>query len=345
MNWIKSFIQIFFITAIVFFTIDFSITAFSGYRGFSKFFTSDSVEGRMNKPYFSGLFGSPLTEFKGLVNIGKYGERLSSTDGCENVLSKILFLGDSITAGFEVDDNKTFVSLFNKNCKSNGKVGINLGVRGHDTHAVIGTYIRVKDYLPHKSVVYFITKSDLEANINPEAYNTLTKKFGRRFNNTIIKPEESIWFKIYAGIRIFISDNLSLTTFTITRIIKLKDIILKSNINEIYNQSDIANRIDITFQLISKLNDLANANGSKLYVIPQPNLFSKKDDNNLFDKLGNKIQFGLPEVIYITDIDKKVKKLLLREKKKIVDMRFKSDMHLSEYGHKIIAEVLETIID
>lgn len=347
MRWIKNFLQISLITLILFLTIDFTITTLSGYRGFSKFFISNSVEGRMNKPHFSGLFGSPLTEFRGSVNIGKNGERASSTHGCKNASSKILFLGDSITAGFEVDDEETFVSLFNKKCKVKDKIGINFGVRAHDTHAVIGTYLRVKNYLPHNKVVYLMTKTDFEANIDPKAYHMVTKKFGRRFNNTIIKPDKSQWFRLYMGFRIFVGDNFSLTTFVLTKIKKLIPIFFaRTSINNSNEQIDFTSQIEAAYKLISELNYLVAANGSKLYVVPQPQLYSKKSmENDLIDKLNNKLQADLPDVVYIVNIDEKVKELVAEDKKKIEDMRFKTDLHLSEYGHSIMAQILDTITD
>ena len=87
-------------------------------------------------------------------------------------------------------------------------------------------------------------------------------------------------------------------------------------------------------------------NGSKLYVVPQPQLYSKKSmENDLIDKLNNKLQADLPDVVYIVNIDEKVKELVAEDKKKIEDMRFKTDLHLSEYGHSIMAQILDTIID
>ena len=105
MSWIKNFLQISFITIVLFVAIDFAVTSFHGSRGFSKFFVSDSVEGRKNKPGFSATFGSPLDEFKGLVSIGLNGERTSFANDCENVKNTTLFIGDSTTAGFEVNDD------------------------------------------------------------------------------------------------------------------------------------------------------------------------------------------------------------------------------------------------
>lgn len=346
MNWINNFIQIFLITLILFLTLDFTITNFSGYRGFSKFFISDVIEGRMNKPHFSGLFGSPLTEFRGSINIGKNGERISSTYDCKNVSSKILFLGDSITAGFEVDDSETFVSLFNKKCKVKDKLGINFGVRAHDTHAVIGTYLRVKNYFPHSKVVYLMTKTDFESNINPKAYQMLTKKFGRRFNDTIIKPDGSKWFQLYAGFRVFVGDNFSLTTFALTRIKGLKFFFVSNNIKNLNEKSEFNNKIDIAYKLVSELNDLVTANGSKLYIVPQPELYLEKNMKNDFvEELNKKLQNNLPNVFYMANVNQKVIELVAKDRKETQDMRFKSDVHFSKYGHSVFAQLLDSIID
>jgi hypothetical protein len=41
-------------------------------------------------------------------------------------------MGDSITAGFEVNDEETFVSKINNNCETTHIVGANFGVLGYE---------------------------------------------------------------------------------------------------------------------------------------------------------------------------------------------------------------------
>ena len=99
-------IKVFLITVILFLTVDLIITKSLKLRAFSKFYISNEAVGFMHKPNFSGKFGGPLYDFYSTVNIGPLGERVSFKNKCLNT-KKILFLGDSSVAGFEVDDDIT----------------------------------------------------------------------------------------------------------------------------------------------------------------------------------------------------------------------------------------------
>jgi lysophospholipase L1-like esterase len=333
MSWIKNFLQISFFTIVLFVAIDFAVTSFHGSRGFSKFFVSDSVEGRKNKPGFSATFGSPLDEFKGLVSIGLNGERTSFTNDCENVKNTTLFIGDSTTAGFEVNDDKTFVSLYNMNCMKTKRLGVNFGVRAHDTHAVIGTYIRVNDYLPHDSVVYLMTENDFAENIDPNAYSMMSRRFGRRYESEILKPESTLMFRLTANLRSFVGDNFSFTTLLLSK----SPIFL----NMPRDKSFSLQKVNKATELITKLHALVSANGAHLYVIPYPNMRNKayEERNNLVTHLEAEVRKELPQVSFV-NIDLKTRELVERDGQNLQDMIFKNDGHLSEYGHKIISEVL-----
>jgi hypothetical protein len=348
MSWIKDMIQALLIAMLIFLLIDLAITSLSGYRGLSKFFISHDVEGRINKPNFSGVFGSVLDEFNGAVTIDKIGERHSSSYDCKVSPNSILFLGDSTTAGFEVDDDKTFVSLFNGSCMIDGRLGINLGVRAHDTHAVIGSYLRVKDDLPHGVVVYLMTSNDFSENVNANAYHTMTKRFGRRFNATIVTPEDSKLFDLYADIRLFVGDRLSLTTFAIAKLALLRDSFSTDELNPESNEvgDDLLNQIEVAYQLISELNSLVSAKGSSLYVIPYPRLSSVQDinRNQLITGLNKKLHSSSSQIRYFNDIDIMVDKIVAEDNMEIQDMRFQKDGHLSEYGHKVISKILKRTI-
>jgi len=348
MNWIKDVIQALAIAILLFLLIDLIITSLSGYRGSSKFFVSHNVEGRINKPNFSGIFGSILDEFNGAVSIGKNGARRSSSYDCSASLDNILFLGDSTTAGFEVDDEKTFVSLFNDRCMFDGRLGVNLGVRAHDTHAVIGSYLRVKDDLPHGLVVYLMSSNDFLENVNANVYHMMTKRFGRRFNASIVSPEDSKAFDLYADIRVFIGDKLSLTTFAIAKLALLRDSLLADELilesNEVGD--DLLNQIEVSYQLISELNSLVSSKGSSLYVIPYPRLSSVQDinRNQLIAGLNKKLHSSSSQIRYFNDIDIMVDKIVKEDNMEIQDMRFQKDGHLSEYGHKVISKILKRTI-
>lgn len=341
MNWIKELIKILSISIILFLVLDFLVTWIYGARGFSKFYVYHNVEGRINKPNFSGKFGGILKPFNSKVNIGVNSERISFNETCDSK-KNILFLGDSITAGFEVNNDQTFISLINKKCSENKINGINFGVRAHDTHSIIGTYLRVKNDHPHNIIVYLMTNNDFEENLNPNAYLNMTKKFGRRYDGKVIEPVDDFSFKLYANLRIFVGDRLSLTTELISLI---QGALRKSNSGE---RNDKKKEILKASQLIGDLYRLAKENNVKLIVIPNPDLIDvqsnqiKRNEQDLL--LEKSISKNFPEVHYI-NINKYVEEKLLYDQKKVLDLHFKSDLHLSIYGHEVMSYAISKIID
>ena len=142
MNVIKDFTIISIFSLIFFLLVDFFITNYLDIRGFSKFYESKFPIGYINKKKFSGQYGGFLDQFYTLIEIDDYGNRVSTPCSEKNI--NTLIIGDSITAGFEVDKDKTFISLINQNCKENNLHAINGGVRGHDTNQVIANYLRIR---------------------------------------------------------------------------------------------------------------------------------------------------------------------------------------------------------
>tara|TARA_Y100000996_G_C22491471_1_gene630384 strand:+ start:140 stop:1192 length:1053 start_codon:yes stop_codon:yes gene_type:complete len=346
MNWIKELIKILSITIILFLVLDFLVTWIYGARGFSKFYVHDNVEGRINKPNFNGKFGGILKPFNAKVNIGVNGERISFNETCDSK-KNILFLGDSTTAGFEVNNNQTFISLINKKCSENKINGINFGVRAHDTHSIIGTYLRVKNDHPHNIIVYLMTDNDFEENLNPNAYLSMTKKFGRRYDGKIIDPVDDFSFQLYANLRMFVGDRLSLTTELISLI---QGALRRSYSGERNDKKNNDKKKEIlkANQLIGVLYRLAKETNVKLVVIPYPDLRDaqsiqiKRNENDLL--LEKSIFKNFPEVHYI-NINKYIEEKLLYDQKKVLDLRFKSDSHLSIYGHQVISYAVSKIID
>lgn len=345
LSWIRDSIKVTTITIILFLLTDFVITWSYGARGFSKFFVSNSIEGRMNKPGFSGGFGSILAEFHGQVNIGLDGERLSDSVECKYEEKRALFLGDSTTAGFEVDDSETFVSLLNKKCSDGRIVGINFGVRAHDTHAVIGTYQRIATQLDHDYVIYLMTENDFQENIDPNAYPSMSRYFGRRYEDKIFEPDKDLLFVALANLQNFVGDRLSFTSFILRNIARyLSPSTSKIKTNK--QSSEIINiQVTKTFELIKKLASMAEVEGAKLIVIPYPSL-GKQDiaRDKKVALLNNLIHENLESVLYAGEIDKKIAFKVNLEGRQLFDLRYKRDRHLSEFGHYIISEMVINIM-
>jgi len=329
-----------FITVFIFLLFDFLITSFNGYRGASKFYSADKYAGFINKPNFSGKFGGFLNEFSSNVNIGPLGERLSVIKDCQ-YSKNIIFLGDSGVAGFEVNDNETFVSKINlKQCKYKG---INFGVRGYNTHNVLGNYKRIKERINHDFVVYIVFPNDLAENVNVHpGLNNLIKKFGNVFDEVYYPPQLSKSENIYYNLRILFADNFYLSTKLLyllekrqmPNFVKKKDQKLNKQISKISKEEK--NKMN---NLIKKLSEETASSGKILYVAGYPCLEYKKcktiELENYLKKLSDKK--SLFKVISLSN------DLYEKFNKKLLDpsiMKFSNDPHLSKFGHSIVSDYL-----
>lgn len=316
-------------------------------RGFSKFYISNEEVGFMHKPNFNGKFGGPLDNFYSTVNIGALGERISVKNKCSNT-KRIIFLGDSTVAGFEVNDEKTFVSLLNKDCNKNNLSGKNFGVRAYDTHQVIANYKRIVKKIEHDYLFYLISQNDIDENIEFYHYSNLVKKFGRAYDEKIYPPRLSLIEKFYFNFRVFIADNFYFTTKIIVHIGDLKNFLdnlsknfLKKNKVSASNNKVIDyNKLTKTINLIKRLNFLANQNEKILIIGFYPCLTEICDyELALENFLLNRINSNLPNIKFFPLV-KQFENLSQLSKIKKIDMRFKRDMHLSEFGHKIVYQLL-----
>ena len=218
---IKRFLkQSFLITTIsicTFFLTDALLTKIYRVRGFSKFFESNEEAGFINKREFVGRFGGPLDEFSNNISIDIYGTRKVTPNKCDFSKTKsedqnIVFIGDSMVAGFEVQDSEHYVSRINKMCITNGLI-INGGVRAHDTHMASANAARIiKEFNLEELntiIVYGVTSNDFRENDNKNEYFNMKARFGSIFDQKKYKPEANL---NYLKIRMFIGDNFYFTT-------------------------------------------------------------------------------------------------------------------------------------
>ena len=346
MNLLRKIFLILSITVLFFLSLDFIITFTNGYRGTSKFYITSKYAGFIHKPNFSGNFGGFLDKFSSNVNLGHAGERLSVINNC-NYSKNIIFLGDSGTAGFEVNDNETFVSQINLNqCKYKG---INFGVRGHNTHNILGNYKRIKKKINHDIVIYIVFPNDLTENIQLDLVRNLYKKFGNIFDEIYYPPNLSNSEKIYHSFRVFISDNFYVTTKLIYFLeTKGKIFSLEKNKNTDSNKEIIK----ISQKEINKINNLihdlskeTNSIGKKLYIAGFPCL---SDETFLSNKKCKTIELEnyLKKISNETNLFKVISlsNHIYEEHKNgtldIIMMRFRTDPHLSKFGHSVVSKFL-----
>jgi lysophospholipase L1-like esterase len=134
------------------------------------FWRYDPVLGWAHQPSQSGTYVGPKPfpiEFHARVGINSLGLRGPELTDVPPGGLRVLFLGDSIVAGFEVDDDKTFAALLQD--KLTAELGApvqtaNAGVRGYGTDQEYLSYREAGRRLHPDLVVLQVTYNDLEDN-------------------------------------------------------------------------------------------------------------------------------------------------------------------------------------
>lgn len=326
------------ITLVLWFLTDAIATYSFGIRGFSSFLIADRTAGHINKPNFSGRFGGFLDSFSAVVSIGPLGERKSAVGSCED-LPFFLFMGDSTTAGFEVSDDETFVSNINRNCETTHITGANFGVRAYDTHGVIANYRRISRLVKHDAVLYLITENDLIENMELFPYPNVAKHFGRVFWSTYYLPTSSRLENAYLHFRIFLSDHFYMTT-------KAAQVVETWHSDE--SESRYANGIpadqaETLIKLVATLSLAVKDNGASLYVAAYPCLSTHRCGGPDIERLLFEASGRLKDFVVLplaTDLDWKFANGEIKRE----DMRFYNDMHLSKFGHEVLAKELAQLL-
>ena len=326
------------ITLGLWFLADATVTYSLGIRGFSSFLIADRTVGHINKPNFSGRFGGFLDSFSALVSIGPMGERKSAVGTCKD-LPFFLFMGDSTTAGFEVSDDETFVSNINRNCETTHMIGANFGVRAYDTHEVIANYRRISRLVHHDTVLYLITENDLFENMELFPYPNVAKHFGRVFNNTYYLPTISQLENAYLNFRIFLSDHFYMTT----KAAQVFEAWHSDQSESRYANGIPADQAETLIKLVETLSLAVKDNGARLYVAAYPCLSTYRCGGPDIERLLQKASDPAKDFVVLPlaiDLDSKFENGKIKRE----DMRFYNDMHLSKFGHEVLAKELAQLL-
>ena len=321
-------------TLAVWFLPDAVSTYILNIRGVSSFLAADPTVGHINTPNFSGKLGGFLDSLSTFVSIGPLGERKSS-QGIAGMFHFFLFMGDSITAGFEVNDEETFVSKINSNCETTHIVGANFGVLGYDTHEVIANYTRISRSIKHDAVLYLITDTDLWENTQLFPYVNIAKRFGRVFFGTYYLPTISNLERAYLNFRVFASDHFY-TTSTAIKLVE-KWLAARSEVAHTYTTIP-ADQAETLIRLVTILSAAVKGNGAILYLAASPCVTTGPcagpDIETLLQYSNQAGEFVVLPLA--TELQPKFEKGEINKK----DMRFHNDTHLSKYGHHVLAEEL-----
>ena len=324
---------------------DLLLTKIYGPRGFSKFFESNQEAGFINKREFVGRFGGPLDDFSNKISIDIFGTRKVISRKCN--LSRIssedknlVFVGDSMTAGFEVKDAEHYVSRLSQNCISKGLI-INGGVRAHDTHMAAANAVRILkefnlDQL-NTVIVYGFSSNDFIENDNKNTYPNMKARFGSIFDQENYKPRANL---NYLRLRMFVADNFYFTTKFIRQLEVNRELKLKASKKEFKYHKEAFNS-EKCERVISILDATFSSKSVKskvlLFVHPDFENFTNLEETKLMEnclisatKDHNQISI-LPILSFINTKG---------DKYNYQEFIFKRDGHYSPKGHLFISEII-----
>ena len=123
-----------------------------------RFMIADSDLGWVNRPDFSSVFTNWQRGYHGHVTFDSLGLRSNGSPSLVNPDLTILAIGDSTTAGLEVDDDRTYSAVLESKLRALGyRVNvINAGVRGYGTDQ---SYLRLRHLIPiiHPNLVLYLS--------------------------------------------------------------------------------------------------------------------------------------------------------------------------------------------
>ena len=316
-----------------FLILDALITKVYRPKSFSNFVESNEKVGFINRREFVGRFGGPLDEFSNIVSIDSYGNRKFSSRKCnlpqkKSEYKNLVFIGDSMLAGFEVEDSDLYVSKLSQRCISNGLI-INGGVRAHDTHMASANAVRIFRELNLQEFntvfVYGLTWNDFYENDNKNIYFNIKARFGSIFDQKKYKPKANL---NYLRLRTFIADNFYFTT-------KLIFYMQSSYVESNYQKAIKPKKCNKVFSIFDSTFS-AESIESKVLIFVHPNFYDLEVTKLIENCLISQSKYY--DQISIIPIHSFMKEKL--DKVDYKDFMFKKDPHYTAKGHAFISEII-----
>lgn len=259
--------------------------------------------------------------------IDKFGFRIPKKNYEYKSANKILFLGDSVTFGVGVKEEKTFVGLYRINSNSNEIY--NLALFGYQIEDYLVQLDEISQFYPIEKIVYFLTLNDVydHNNVKTLKYseNEYREGFKRIFNHDFFRQ-----------INYFFRDKSYLYTF-------LKGIIADPQASWFQNVFNYYKENELGFakSFFVKLKDIAYNENIKSYVFILPYEFQTRNCN---------LEALMPQ-IKIKELSKGIENFYdltsdfcKYENPKKLYLKY-DPMHLSEEGHNFVYNLTNEIIN
>jgi len=254
----------------------------------------------------------------------------------------VIFTGDSTTAGFEVADDATFVSLINASCARHGLRGINAGVRAFDTHQALLRYLQISGSVQHDYVFYLLSPNDVSENLAEYHYRNVVFKYGRGRVDGAGKviytpPSADRLTQGYHDFRIFISDNFYFTSRAIQELQQARR--NATDVTAAHGEREREERK--LLELLELATRAASRVNAKLVVAPYPCL---NDGAELCRRIGALEALLIAQAGRIgfraIPLDELTRRASAATGTPLEDLRFPADSHLSAKGHALLHSII-----
>tara|TARA_Y200000002_G_scaffold358631_1_gene342195 strand:- start:1843 stop:2817 length:975 start_codon:yes stop_codon:yes gene_type:complete len=273
------------------------------------------------KPNSEGIIGGNK------FYIDSFGLRIPKKNYKYKSANKILFLGDSVTFGVGVKEEKTFVGLYRKNFRSSEVY--NLALFGYQIEDYLVQLDEISKLYPVEKIVYFLTLNDVydHTNVKTVKYseNMYKKGFKKIFNRDFFRQ-----------INHFLRDKSYLYTF-------LKGVIADpqaSWFQNVFNYYE-ENELDLMKSFFVKFKKISYSENIKSYIFILPYEFQTRNCN---------LEILMPQ-IKIKELSKGMRNFYdltsdFCKYKNPKKLYLKYDpMHLSEEGHNFVYNLTNGIIN
>ena len=259
--------------------------------------------------------------------IDKFGFRIPEKNYKYKAANKVLFLGDSVTFGVGVKEEKTFVGLYRINSSSNEIY--NLALFGYQIEDYLVQLDEISQFYPIEKIVYFLTLNDVydHNNVKTVKYseNEYREGFKRIFNHDFFRQ-----------INHFLRDKSYLYTF-------VKGVVADPQASWFQNVFNYYKENELSFvkSFFVKFKQITYNENIKSYVFILPYEFQTRNCNleTLMPQIKIKeLSEGINNFYDLTSDFckyKNPKKLYLKY----------DPMHLSEEGHNFVYNLTNGIIN
>lgn len=313
----------------------------------AKFFQADSVTGWGHVPGVEGVFANPGEGYRAWVTIDQLGVRsnASAFAAALNGSPEILILGDSNTAGFEVDDDKTFAArleqlLFERGCSYRV---YNAGVRGYGTDQAYWQLLRLRESIDPELTIYLFTFNDLMDNRTIKRLRKVYSKPAYAYERDhleLIKPKSPALGREYYAYLENSADGYRLVEGTSQGLLVDLGFLIKENLAishlllPIYYQffdprvaleSPDQSEIEVDLRIFGELLRLMQASSRRFVVTEFPT---------------GRTEFRLRAALNLGDLGIEYVDLFPYFTPPVEQYHWKTDVHWNELGHETAARAL-----